>query len=92
LPAIINGHLQNAEPAVAAERACPQPQPEDPVRFFIALKDGWVTTAVAYWISERTLHYITSQGSHNMVSLDLIDRQRSATLNEGGRAPLLLPR
>ena len=90
LPAIINGRLHNAEPAVA-ERACPQPQPEDPVQFFIALKDGWVTTAAAYWISERTLHYITPQGSHNMVSLELIDRPRSARLNEGGRTPFLLP-
>jgi hypothetical protein len=61
------------------------------VQFFIALKDGWVTTAAAYWISERTLHYITPQGSHNMVSLELIDRPRSARLNEGGRTPFLLP-
>jgi hypothetical protein len=61
------------------------------VQFFIALKDGWVTTAAAYWISERTLHYITPHGSHNMVSLDLVDRKRSARLNEGGRAPFLLP-
>jgi hypothetical protein len=61
------------------------------VEFFIALKDGWVTGAVAYWIREETLHYITLQGSHNMVSLELVDRQRSARLNEGGRVPFILP-
>jgi hypothetical protein len=91
LPAIIGGRLQNAEPALPAEHACPQPEREDPVQFFVALKDGWVETAVAYWISERTLHYITLQGSHNMVSLDMVDRRRSARLNEGGRVPFLLP-
>ena len=50
-----------------------------------------VTTAVAYWVRERILHYITVQGSHNMVSLELVDRQRSALLNEGGRVPVILP-
>ena len=91
LPAIVNGHLQNAEPAVAAQPVCPQPVREDPVQLFIALKDGMVTTAVAYWVRERTLHYITVQGSHNMVSLELVDRQRSAMLNKGGRVPVILP-
>jgi len=91
LPAIINGRFHDVEPAVPAEGACPQTQPEDPVQFFVALKDGWVTTAVAYWISERTLHYVTPQGSHNMVSLNLVDRKRSARLNQGGPAPFILP-
>jgi hypothetical protein len=90
LPAIVQGRLQDTEP-VPTERACPQPERELPVEFFIALKDGWVTGAVAYWIREETLHYITFQGSHNMVSLDLVDRQRSARLNEGGRVPFILP-
>lgn len=91
LPAIVNGHLQNAEPAVAAQPVCPPPEREDPVQFFIALKDGLVTRAVAYWVRERTLHYITVQGSHNMVSLELVDRQRSAMLNHGGRVAVILP-
>lgn len=90
LPAIFQGRLENAGP-VPAERACPQPEPELPVEFFIALKDGWVTAAVAYWVREETLHYITLHGSHNMVSLDLVDRQRSSKLNEGGRVPFILP-
>jgi hypothetical protein len=93
LPAIIDGHLQNSEPEPASppERACPQPERADPVQFFIAMKDGWVTIALAYWIREGTLHYITLEGSHNMVSLELVDRPKSARLNEGGRAPFILP-
>ena len=91
LPAIVNGHFQSTEPPVPAERACPQLQQADPVQFFIAMKDGWVMLAAAYWVHERTLHYITLEGTHNMVSLDLVDRARSAMLNKGGRAPFLLP-
>jgi len=93
LPAIIDGHLQTAEPepAIPVERACPQAQREDPVQFFIAMKDGWVTIALAYWIREGTLHYITLEGSHNMVSLNLVDRPKSARLNEAGRVPFILP-
>jgi hypothetical protein len=91
LPAIVNGHLQSTEPPVPAERACPQLQQADPVQFFIAMKDGWVVLAAGYWVQERTLHYITLEGAHNIVSLDLVDRARSAMLNKGGRAPFLLP-
>jgi hypothetical protein len=91
LPAIVNGHLQSTEPPVPAERACPQLEQADPVQFFISMKDGWVMLAAAYWVQERTLHYITLEGTHNVVSLDLVDRARSAMLNKGGRAPFLLP-
>ena len=91
LPSIVNGHFQSTEPPVPAERACPQLQQADPVQFFIAMKDGWVMLAAGYWVQERTLHYITLEGTHNVVSLDLVDRARSAMLNKGGRAPFLLP-
>jgi hypothetical protein len=72
----------------------PPPQPaneEDPMMFFVALKDGWIYTATAYWVQGKTLHYITTQGEHNQVSLDLVDRQTSAKLNEGRRVELRLP-
>jgi hypothetical protein len=62
-----------------------------PVQFFIALKNSWVYTAVAYWVQGETLHYISSLGSHNMVSLDLVDREVSAKLNAGRRVEFVLP-
>jgi hypothetical protein len=65
---------------------------EDPVHFFIALKDGTVHVAVAYWVVDGTLHYLTLEGNHNQVSLDLINRALSARMNEKGRVPLILPR
>ncbi len=72
--------------------SAPRPEPsDDQVMFFIALKDSSVYTAVAYWVEDGTLHYITPQGRHNQVSLDLVDRQTSARLNEGRKVEFRLP-
>jgi hypothetical protein len=68
-----------------------QPRPDDQVMFFIALKDSSVYTAVAYWVEDGTLHYITPEGRHNQVSIDLVDRRTSATLNEGRKVEFRLP-
>jgi len=57
---------------------------------FIAFK-GHVCTAIAYWVQGDTLHYITAQGSHNQVSLVLVDRPTSAKLNSGRLVKLILP-
>jgi hypothetical protein len=56
----------------------------EPVQFFIALKDGLVVIAIAYWVEDGTLHYISSGGTHNQVSLELVDRQTSMKLNSSG--------
>ena len=70
----------------------PRPEPsDDQVLFFIALKDSSVYTAVAYWVEDGTLHYITPQGRHNQVSLDLVDRPTSTKLNEGRKVEFRLP-
>jgi hypothetical protein len=37
------------------------------------------------------LHYLTSHGSHNQVSLALVDRKITARLNAGSRDPFILP-
>ena len=70
----------------------PRPEPsDDQVLFFIALKDSSVYTAVAYWVEDGTLHYITPQGRHNQVSIDLVDRPTSSKLNEGRKVEFRLP-
>jgi hypothetical protein len=74
--------------APSAERPNPS---DDDVVFFVALKDSSVYTALAYWVEDSTLHYITSQGKHNQVSLDLVDRETSAKLNEGRKVEFRLP-
>ena len=90
-PPTTEGPPPNAGPPIGPERGCTQPAQEDPVQFFIALKDGWVHVAVAYWVLQGTLHYLTPEGSHNRVSLEIVDREMSARLNDGGRVPFVLP-
>lgn len=61
------------------------------VLFLIALKDSSVYSAVAYWIEGESLHYITPQGKHNQVSLELVDRALSEKLNQGRKVEFRLP-
>ena len=35
-------------------------------------RDGTVRAAIAYWVDGDTLHYVTTEGSHNRASLDLV--------------------
>jgi hypothetical protein len=62
----------------AAARAVPK---DDAPSFYIAMKDGWVYIARAFWVEKDTLHYITLQGGHNQVSLALVNRDVSIRLN-----------
>jgi hypothetical protein len=68
----------------------PAPSQDQPV-FFIALRDNSVYTAVAYWIENGTLNYVTPQGQHNQVSLSLVDRATTDRLNQGSKYQLHLP-
>ena len=72
--------------------SAPRPEPsEDQPLFFVALTDNSVYTAVAYWVENGTLNYITPQGRRNQVSLTLIDRETTARLNRGSKFQLHLP-
>jgi hypothetical protein len=69
-----------------------RPEPaEDRPMFYVALTDNSVYTAVAYWVEDETLNYITPQGRHNQVSLALVDRATTARLNQGSKFQLHLP-
>jgi len=70
----------------------PVEPPADSVTFLIALKDSSIYTAVAYWVEGDTLHYITPQGRHNRVSLELVDRALSEKLNQGKKVEFRLPK
>ncbi len=67
------------------------PAEAESVNFLIALKDHSVYSALAYWVEGDTLHYITAQGNHNQVSLDLVDRALSEKLNRGRKVEFRLP-
>jgi hypothetical protein len=59
--------------------------------FLIALKDQTVLAAIAYWVQNDTLNYITMNGAQNHVSLSLVDRDLSARLNAERQVQFRLP-
>jgi hypothetical protein len=55
---------------------------EEATIYLIAFRDHTIQAAYAYWVEGNTLHYVTTQGSHNRATLDLIDRDLSVRLNK----------
>ncbi len=58
------------------------PQAADPSYYLIAYKDHSIYSALAYWLEDGTLHYVTTQNTHNQASLDLIDLDFTKRLNQ----------
>jgi len=73
------------------EAAAQQPKPVSSVYFLIATKDHVIYPAVAYWVENGTLNYITQQGVRNGVPLDQVDREFSAQLNKERNIDFALP-
>jgi len=69
------------EPAGEGDVANADRSDDEPTIYLIVFKDQSIYPAVGYWIEDDTLHYITTQGSHNRASLDLVDREFSERLN-----------
>ncbi len=61
-----------------------------PVVYLLAMKDGSIYSAVAYWIEDSTLHYITPRHDHNRASLDLVDREITDQVNRERKVPFKL--
>jgi hypothetical protein len=64
---------------------------DKPTLYLIAFKSGAVYPALAYWVEDDTLHYITRDKSLNKASLALIDRELSAQLNRERNIDFQLP-
>jgi len=69
-------------------RATPEPpaatksiDDEKPTIYLIAMKDSTIFSSLAYWVEDNTVHYITTQYSHNRATMDLIDTELSIQLN-----------
>jgi hypothetical protein len=80
----------NTEPTVSSYQA-PIPSNPEPVRsidddkptiYLIAMNDGLVYSAYAYWVEAGTLHYITTGHAHNQASVSLVDAKVSEQLNQ----------
>src|SRR5580658_4027240 len=98
-PVIINQYF--GAPGPQAVNA-PEPSnsnaqaPGDPIGspqnyYLIAYKNHAVYTAIAYWVEDKTLHYVTTQNTHNQASLDLIDLTLTKSLNQRNDVPFSIP-
>jgi hypothetical protein len=65
---------------------------DEPTIYLIALRDHTIFPAVAYWMDGDTLNYITTEGSHNRITLDLVDREFSKQLNDERKVEFTLPK
>lgn len=81
--------IQSAKPTTMEQSQLP-PQPPSPL-FLIALKDKTINTATAYWVDGAMLNYVTLQGVHIIVRLDLVDRALSRDLNRQRNVEFRLP-
>ncbi len=59
--------------------------------FLIALKDGTVHAALAYWAEGGVLHYITPQGKQEQAELAALDRRLTEQLNRERNLEMQLP-
>jgi hypothetical protein len=55
--------------------------------YLLAFKDHSVYSALAYWVEDKTLHYVTPQNTHNQASLDLVDVEFTKQLNQNHAVP-----
>jgi hypothetical protein len=101
-PVIINQYFGGPPPGNAIPQNGPETGinptggPGDPIGppqnyYLIAYKNHAVYTALAYWVEDKTLHYVTTENTHNQASLDLIDLDLTKTLNKRNDVPFSLP-
>jgi hypothetical protein len=98
-PVIINQYFGSREPAARYEEnasagadTSKTVNPGDPLEspqnyYLIAYKDHTIYSALAYWVEGDTLHYVTTQNTHNQASLALIDLDQTAKLNADRSIP-----
>jgi hypothetical protein len=90
LTGAITERQQAAQAAKSAKSATDEAQSPAPF-VLIALKDKTIYAATAYWVDGLMLNYVTLQGVHVMVRLDLVDRDLSRDLNRQRNVEFRLP-
>jgi hypothetical protein len=82
--------------ATGQPEPAPAVNPGDPLGptenyYLIAYKDHSIYSALAYWVEGGTLHYVTTENTHNQASLSLIDVDRTYKLNADRSVPFAIP-
>jgi hypothetical protein len=72
-----------SERAQTAEEDAPAPNKY----YLLAFKDHSIYSALAYWVEDKTLHYVTTLNTHNQASLDLVDVELTKQLNRDREVP-----
>jgi hypothetical protein len=67
------------------------PLVEPATYYLIAYKDHSMYPALTYWMEGDTLHYVTTQNTHNQATLSLIDVDRTYKLNSDRSVPFSVP-
>jgi hypothetical protein len=80
---------QAPDTGAASTPGAPLAPPEN--YYLIAYKNHSVYAALAYWVEDGTLHYVTTQNTHNQASMDLIDIELTKNLNQARNVTFSLP-
>jgi hypothetical protein len=80
----------NLQSAAIAKTAAEDAEPNIPI-YLIASKDHTIHFAAAYWRDGLMLHYMTRQGTHVQIRLDLVDLDLSTRLNRERNLEFRLP-
>ena len=67
------------------------PRSDKPTLYLIAFKDHRIIPALGYWMEGENVHYVTTDHTLNLASLDLIDRAMSQQLNDERNVEFKLP-
>jgi hypothetical protein len=82
-------------PVVVILRGRPAPQEEyEPTRqitYLIAFKNDGIRVADQYWVSGRTLYYLTPDHQRRTAPVDSVDRTLSRQLNSEQNVAFILP-
>jgi hypothetical protein len=81
---------ERLESATAAKTTADETKSDTPT-YLIALKDHTIVLASAYWTDKLMLHYMTPQGAHVQIRLDLVDVDLSTRLNREKNLEFNLP-
>ncbi len=90
-PVVINQYFGAPPPPPPGYDQAPPPQQpasnEPPAsggeHYLLAFKNHSVFEVQAYWVEDKTMHYVTAGNKHNQASLDQIDQDLTKTLNDG---------
>ena len=59
--------------------------------YLIAYRNRSIYAALTWWVEGNTLHYVTTQNTHNQAALDLIDLDKTIRLNQDRDIPFSIP-